>query len=356
MREPGAPLSDLPTVMSSSEAINFVISELEAIVGNLPADADPWLATKDAAYALLARAYLNKAVFLSEDRQTFTFDAADMSKVITNCDAIINPGNFELEAEYFNNFTSDNGENSSELIFCSNNIEAVQSNNIRGTWMGGLHYNQTPSGWNGFTTLADFYNTFEDGDQRKGGDFEPLTSTTGLTAGFLVGQQYDKDGKALEDRQGNPLAFTPESPIMVSGPTLEISGYRVMKYIPDVTTAASEETPGNDFPFLRYGDVLLCKAEALMRAGDNSGALTIVNELRAVRKAPALTAITEADMLAERARELYNEGWRRTDLIRFGKFLNAWSEKSASDPTYLLYPFPSAQIVANPSLVQNPGY
>jgi len=356
IREPGAPLSDLPAVMSSSEAINFVITELEAIVGNLPADADPWMATKDAAYALLARAYLNKAVFESEDRQTFSFDGGDMDKVISNCDAIIGPGNFALEAEYFHNFTSDNGENSSEVIFCSNNIEAVQSNNMRGSWMSGLHYNQTPSGWNGFTTLADFYNTFEDGDQRKGGDFEPLTSTSGLTAGFLVGQQYNKDGVALEDRQGNPLAFTPESPIMVSGPTLEISGYRVIKYIPDMSTAASEETPGNDFVFLRYADVLLCKAEALMRKGDNDGAREIVNELRTTRGASTLTSIDEATFLAERARELFQEGWRRTDLIRFGKFLDAWSEKTASDPTYILYPFPSAQIVANPSLVQNPGY
>ena len=73
MREPGAPLSDIPSVMSSSEAIAYVISELEAIVSNLPADDVPWVATQAAAYALLAKAYLNKAVFESEDRLTFSF-------------------------------------------------------------------------------------------------------------------------------------------------------------------------------------------------------------------------------------------------------------------------------------------
>ena len=354
MREPGAPLSDIPTVMSSSEAINYAITELEAIVGDLPADDDPWVATQAAAYALLAKAYLNKPVFDSDDRQTFTFGTDDMNKVISNCDAIINSGHFELEADYFENFTFDNGENSSEIIFCTNNIAGIQSGSMFGSWFAGLHYNQTPSGWNGFTTLADFYNTFEDGDQRKGGEHPKLTPETGLTAGFLVGQQYDKDGNELEDRQGHKLIFTPESPIMVSGDLLEVSGYRYMKYFPD--DMDNVYTPGNDFPFLRYADVLLAKAEALMRNGDNTAALTIVNDLRVVRGANALASLTEADMLAERGRELYNEGWRRTDLIRYGKFLVAWDQKPVSDPTYLLYPFPSAQIVANPDLQQNPGY
>ena len=67
MREPGAPLSDIPYVLSSPEAIDFVISELEAIVGDLPAADDPWVATQAAAYALLAKAYLNKPVFDSDD-------------------------------------------------------------------------------------------------------------------------------------------------------------------------------------------------------------------------------------------------------------------------------------------------
>jgi hypothetical protein len=69
-----------------------------------------------------------------------------------------------------------------------------------------------------------------------------------------------------------------------------------------------------------------------------------------------MASITPESLLAERARELYEEGWRRNDLIRFGKFLEPWGEKPASDPTYLLFPIPSTQIVANPNLVQNPGY
>ncbi len=95
-------------------------------------------------------------------------------------------------------------------------------------------------------------------------------------------------GAALKDRQGNPLFFTLESPIIVSGAALEVSGVRVMKWIPDMT---NEDIPGNDFPFFRYSDVLLMKAEALMRNGDNGGALTIVNQLRAVRGAAPMASI-----------------------------------------------------------------
>ena len=353
MREPGAPLADIPYVLSSSEAIAYVISELEAIVGNLPEDDVPWVATQPAAYALLAKAYLNKAVYESDDRLTFSFNAADMAKVIENCNEIIESGDFELESEYFDNFTSDNGENSSELIFSSKNTAGEQSNGIQGFWMSGLHYNQTPSGWNGFTTLADFYNTFDDNDQRRSAELATLKEQTGLIAGLMFGQQYNAAGEALQDRQGNPLSFTLESPIIVSGDLLEVSGVRIMKWIPNMD---NESQPGNDFSFLRYADVLLTKAEGLMRTGDNGGALTIVNDLRDVRGATALSSIDEASLLAERGRELYMEGWRRNDLIRYGKFLEAWQDKPVSDPTYLLFPFPSSQIVANPDLQQNPGY
>ncbi len=354
MRDPGAPLSDIPYVMSSSEAIDFVISECEDIINDLPADAEPWVATQAAAHALLAKAYLNRSVYQSADRLTFSFAAADMDKVIENCDAIINSGNFALEANYFDNFTSDNGENSSEIIFCTNNRAGIQSGSMRGTWMSGLHYNQTPGGWNGFTTLADFYNSFEATDMRRGTELATLKAQTGLTAGLLFGQQYNAAGDALQDRQGNPLSFTLESPIIVSGSLLEVSGVRVLKFIPDMT---NESTPGNDFPFFRYSDILLTKAEALLRKGDAAGGLAIVNQLRTVRGATALGSLDETNLLAERGRELYIEGWRRTDLVRFGKFLQPWDQKpTTDDPKYLLFPFPSAQIVANPGLSQNPGY
>jgi hypothetical protein len=50
------------------------------------------------------------------------------------------------------------------------------------------------------------------------------------------------------------------------------------------------------------------------------------------------------------------EGYRRQDLIRFGKFLQPWQEKAASDPRNLLFPIPNDQLAVNPNLTQNPGY
>ena len=82
----------------------------------------------------------------------------------------------------------------------------------------------------------------------------------------------------------------------------------------------------------------------------------IVNEIRSVRGATALGSIDEASMLAERGRELYWEGHRRQDLIRFGRFLDAWENKPATNEERLLFPIPSRSLAGNPNLVQNPGY
>jgi starch-binding outer membrane protein, SusD/RagB family len=86
-----------------------------------------------------------------------------------------------------------------------------------------------------------------------------------------------------------------------------------------------------------------------------------VNNLRSNRSATPgslspLTSLTESDLLAERGRELYWQDHRRTDLIRFGKFLDARLLKPVSDPKCLLFPLPRAAVLANTNLKQNPGY
>ncbi|RYF10404.1 MAG: RagB/SusD family nutrient uptake outer membrane protein, partial [Flavobacteriales bacterium] len=113
--------------------------------------------------------------------------------------------------------------------------------------------------------------------------------------------------------------------------------------------------PDNDWVYYRYSDALLMKAEAQLRISQTTSALTLVNSLRTVRGASALTSLTLDVLLDERGRELYWEGFRRQDLIRFGKFLAAWQEKPASEAKYLLFPIPDNQL-GNPNLVQNPGY
>jgi hypothetical protein len=126
-----------------------------------------------------------------------------------------------------------------------------------------------------------------------------------------------------------------------------------MKYVIDYN---SGDNADNDYVYLRYADVLLMKAEAELRMGNASGALSIVNDIRNSRGASELSSIDLDGLLAERGRELYWEGHRRTDLIRYGKFLDAWENKPASDSKYLLFPIPAQSLAANPNLVQNPGY
>jgi hypothetical protein len=98
------------------------------------------------------------------------------------------------------------------------------------------------------------------------------------------------------------------------------------------------------------------KAEALLRKGDNAGALALVNALRTARSAKPLASINEAGMLDERGRELYWEGIRRVDQVRFGTFAGTWSFKTVTDPSRVLFPIPQQALDSNPNLRQNPGY
>src|SRR5690606_23220657 len=153
----------------------------------------------------------------------------------------------------------------------------------------------------------------------------------------------------LTTRTGQPLAFTKEMPGLIGNN--EVHGMRLLKYSP----ANGSFTSGT--VIFRYADAHLMRAEAMMRLGNNGDALNEVNELRAMREnTPALATLTEQDMLEERGRELYMEYIRRTDMIRFGVFKNAWEFKEAGDGHTDLLPIPSSALLSNPNLVQNPGY
>lgn len=328
-----------PKVYTRSEAFDLVVKDLEESLAGL-ANTGPKpvqnVATRAAANAMLARLYLNKAVYKSATPEgPYTFDNADMDKVIEYVDAVTAAG-YELEDQYFVNF-SVNAQN--EIIFTS--PQGTAENRYRMT----LHYNNNPDGWNGFATLADFYAKFENQDQRKGKPATPNGSEySGLARGFLLGQQFNDDGEPIvNSRNQQPLAFTTEVPLV--GASSE-QGIRVIKYHP---------ADKGQYILLRYGDVYLMKVEALWRKGDD-GAITLLNTLRNVRGATPLVSITEADLLDERGRELYWEGYRRVDQIRFGTFTSTWHEKTSTDAFRVLFPIPQQAIDSNPNLTQNKGY
>lgn len=363
-REPGEDLTLPPSIqLGRPDGIDFIISELETAIPDLP-DTNEGRATKNAGRTLLAKAYLNRAVYKATNadggaqKGPFTFDVADMNKVIQYTDQVINSGAYSLDANYFDSFRPDNATLSSENIFVIDNKRGSNTSNNRSRWYMTLHYNQTPGGWNGFVALSDLYDSFEASDIRRGKshtDFPELNGKTGVDAGFLIGQQYDKDGLKITERPtgtGPDLIFTKNFSLTTS---TESNGLRVIKYIMDFDNI---DSPENDYVLLRYADVLLMKAEAILRGGTSGQtAASIVNDIRTVRGATAPFEGTLAALLQERSRELYWEGWRRNDQIRFGTYLNAFQEKPAvSTEKFLLLPIPPSALSGNPNLTQNPGY
>ena len=358
----------IPDVYTRSEATDFIISELEAVIPELPAynGTNRDLATKEAAEFLLAKTYLNKAVFKADPTSPagpFTFDPADMNKVISLVDQIEANPNLSISNNYWDNFSWENSTKSTENIFVRPHSGGI---NVQWATCMGFHYNQAPSGWNGFTTLSDFYNSFEDGDVRKGLALPGYTDQMGSNVGFLVGQiQGPKGGHVgnaivdLKDRSGNPLIFTPYVSLFFSTETM---GIRTEKYPLDPSTINSTGggSSPNDYVFFRLSDALLMKAEAILRGGTATGGqtpLSLVNSIRAKRGVGNLGSVDLPKLLAERGRELYLEGWRRNDMIRFGVFNDPVQQRpTASDPSRVVFPIPNIALSSNPNLKQNYGY
>lgn len=339
-----------PIVLSATEAYNLVVQDLAEAIPNLPTrgpSADNNTASKAAARFMLAK------VLLNAERHG---GSPDYNQVISLVDAIAADG-YALEEGYFDIFKEDVDN---ETIWY---VNTSVGNRI---W-NGMHYNQNSpdnegGGWNGFTTLAEFYDSFEgnpnsnnvgDGQEERRGwvpDGSNADETNlGIGYGFLIGQQHDDDGSQLTDRSGNPLVFTKELPGLNGNG--EATGVRIIKYHPVNGSFTNHEL------VFRYADAHLMKAEAMMRSGGN--ATPMVNELRALRGASPLGNVGEAEMLAERGRELYVEFWRRNDMLRFGQYTRDWEFKdpgSVGDATKRLFPIPVNALLSNPNLVQNEGY
>ena len=386
IRNPGDNLLLAPTVRSGEEAIDSIINDIVVAIPNLPAPGNTSIINSDVAKVLLMHCYLQKGTFVN--RAAPTFDPANMAQVVSLGNSIISSEKYSYQSNYFDNFTPDN-HSSSEGIWLYPNTGGVGANHAstEARWNMTLHYDsydkaKPNAGWNGFSTISDFYSSFNTTavptafgptdtlfDTRLGGRKTSnlvSTNTSGIRPGFLVGQQYDENGVAELDRKGNPLSFTPAiSPTMIeSGSNLEVTGIRVVKYVPDYAHYGGPAN--NDLILFRYPDVVLMVAEAQLRINaTDPAALTLVNGLRSARGAAALTALPLVNsanvedpntLLAERGRELYWESYRRTDLQRFGMFLKTWQYKPTDDPKNLLYPVPNQALAADPNLKQNPGY
>ena len=258
-RDTMLPSSSVPVILTGEAAVSFIVADLDMAISNLPSiaagsGAANGRAGKAAARYLKAKVLLNKHVYLGTSP-----DSGDMNAVVALVDEISNEG-YALQAGYFELFR-DSADN--ETIW---SLASGVGNRI----FNGLHYNSTSlggGGWNGFATLAEYYDLFEgdpdsnrveldetalDGqEERRGGvpsaglpftgrpgtaDLDGFEGGSNVGNGFLVNQQYDLDGTPLKDRAGAPLTFKREFQDGTGANKIinndETTGIRVMKYAP----------------------------------------------------------------------------------------------------------------------------
>ncbi|WP_311327962.1 RagB/SusD family nutrient uptake outer membrane protein [Capnocytophaga sputigena] len=330
---------------SRAEVFAFIESELKAIENDLkaPKTNEYGRVDKAAAWALLSRLYLNAEVYTGTPRW------ADCMEYATK---VINSG-YSLAPNYKNLFLADNDTNGAqnENIFTAN-FDGLSSKTWAGSTflvhasIGGAMSAQdygVGSGWAGIRTTKSLVQKFN-------GTNNPPTAWTDARAMFFTnGQEYE-----------------------ISSISNFKHGYAITKYKNITSAGAKGKDPAGDFvdtdvALIRLAEIYLNYAEAAMRSGNNTAnALTYVNLLRSRAGVTTLGAVTTDEILNERARELYWEGFRRTDLIRYNQFVEGtylWPFKggvaagAAVDNFRKLYPIPANVVLSSGGVIeQNTGY
>lgn len=368
------PAGFLPKQNTRREVYDFIVNDL---VTNIPKVTDE-VSTKTygkfnkwAGLTLLAKMYLNAEVYSGTPQW-------DKCKAV--CDTIINSGKYILEANQKNVFVTKN-ENSKEIIFALPfDSKYVNEWNSFDVHMQTLEpenqktYNLQFSPWGGVCAIPQFISTFDQEDSR-------------LTDNFIRGQQFTATGDSIYGTMGafvgKPLAY--RNYVAGVDQSEEVDGYRLGKF--EIAMGATNRL-SNDWPLFRYADVLMMKAESMLRLGDADGAAALVTQVRqrAFKSNPAKAVVTGAQLLSgsiydyglrnhltstyeggadiqygrfldELAWEFNQEARRRTDMIRFGMFTKkSWLSHSPNGDYRALYPIPKTEIDKNPNLKQNPGY
>ena len=414
-------------VLRTQEAITYIEDELLSVVDVINTDQGPGRMTQAAVQGLLARLYLNAAVY-RDPYSTPNFANDDMNKVIQYTNAIIDSGNFSLSPEYFDLFNDDNNSNP-ELIFALDQRGVLRREHSRWAYwpIAGSMFPRpefpSADGTDGPAITPDFYQTWVDayGDTDPAEadarfykrntiipdeQLENLTNRDSLIATetedsyyCVVPEEFEMDRGILRGvqwgpRKGEDGAFlTCDEGVRIypivqrkgNGPDRDVgyvnhivdvnftiegslhnTGYRPSKYQFSRTSPNGNNFSSVDLVLMRLAEIYLMRAEAAFRNGDVAGALAFVNSVRASRTArpdqtPAPLESLDLDILfRERGFELYWEGFRRGDQIRFGKYEDSWTEKTDSDVNRRLFPIPQSAIDAASGsdgfLIQNQGY
>ncbi len=328
-----------PPRKTRTELFTFIESELKAIDADLPAakSAAYGRVDKAAAWSLLARIYLNAKVYTGTDKYT---DAVTYSK------KVIDAG-YSLLSNYSWLMLADNNVNNTEAIWTLN-YDGIKTKNYGGT-----------------TFLVN---------ASVGGDMDKAVSGLGAWGGIRATKNLPllfPDVNGTGDKRAE---------FVTGSQNLEINniadfkdGLAVIKFRNKTRTGAFGQDPDRtfsdiDFPVFRLAEMYLIYAEAVKRGGTGgteAQALIYLNNLRTRAQASAIGTYSLDYILDERGRELYWEGFRRSDLIRYDRFVEAsylWPWKAGVkngagvDAYRKIYPIPDSEIAANPNLTQNSGY
>jgi len=333
-----------PQQIQRATLFNYVESELKAIETDLPEPRanEYGRADKGAAWALLARIYLNAQVYAGTAKYT---------EAITYSSKVIN-GGYQLKGNYMELFRTDNDNRTTNLeTILSINYDGINGTNFGGTTFlinAGINGDMNPAsygvpngGWGGNRTRANLPALFPDanGTLDKRGAFFGTKNTIDDIGVFTDG-----------------LRVTKFKNVNVAGVTA-----------PSLNGTFSSL----DFPIFRLAEQYLIYGEAVLRGGTGGTTAQALNYVNALRfraygnTSGNVSTLTTDFFLDERGRELYWEGHRRTDLVRYGKYTDGsylWQFKGgvkagAALPAYRnLYPLPTADLIANPNLKQNTGY
>lgn len=337
------PLGSTPPQQSTrAEIFEFLVGDLTAIRGQLPAARSGQYGRADQAAVdmLLAKLYLNAEAYGVGARYAEARAAAE---------AVITAGGYRLDDRYRDIFLADN-HTSPEIIF-----PITQDGLNTRTWGGMTFLTHAAVGGNMNASLYGL-----------DGGWWGLRVTPQFVALYTEGV----DGA---DRRAHTL-YTEGQSLTVGNLSNFFDGYAAPKY-QNVTSSGAQGSnathPDTDFPVFRLADAYLMYAEAVLRGGGGSRAqaLAYVNAIRERAYGDESGNISDPELtldfiLDERARELFWEGHRRTDLIRFGRFTTAgvWAWKGGTpagrttEAFRNLYPLPASELLANPNLKQNPGY
>jgi len=340
----------LPSQSTREEVFNFIEAELLDIQNSLASSGSNEYGRVDeaAAWALLSKLYLNAEVWTGnaryEESLTYSENVINSTYIINTTDA---NGNGTAYDELFLADNDTNGAQN-EFIFTAN-FDGLNSQTYGGSTFlvhaaigGSMDASAfgVNGGWAGNRTTSALVNKMEPGDQRA---------------------LFYTDGQNLE----------------IADITSFNDGYAVTKFSNlDSQGNQGSDASGNfvdtDLPLIRLAEIYLNYAEATLRgsSGSTSTAVDLINELRERAYGDTSGNISEGDLtldfiLDERARELYWEGQRRTDLVRYNYFTTnsyLWPFKgnsvngTAVSDFRNLFPIPSNTILSNPNLTQNPGY